>query len=316
MSHLETYNWITNGDKNKMARSEDKSYVRLSCYSLVERWFYTMETHGEFGTFLDITSLIAITLYFVTSSDSASLIIDILGSNGDLDPPKLQRIFWGLTEGAAATALLKAGGDAALNALQTASIVCALPYTATVCFMCVALWRACAVAYRDMDAKTPDFPVGYLDFASDFNLEIILEWLLAFIMGPFWAAKAACKVWNTKKYKLYIYASTTYFLLFLCVLFHFLHMLINQFWAMAWTSYLGFGSMMAMFRWVVRSHHGFPGNSVEDVFAALILYPSVGQQLKRCDGVDVNYNRNLRYCTQNHEPEREPPTCMEPPGLP
>ena len=189
MTRFQTYNWVTNGDKNKMARSDDKSYVRLSCYSLVEKWFYTIETHGEFGTFLDVVSLATIILYFVTSSDSASFIIDMLGSNGDLDPPKLQRIFWALTEGAAASALLKAGGGTAMTALQTVSIVFALPYTVIVCFLCVALWRACAVAYRDMDAQAPDFPVGYLDFASDFNLEIILEWLLAFLMGPFWATQ-------------------------------------------------------------------------------------------------------------------------------
>lgn len=53
---------------------------------------------------------LGIILYFVTSSDSGSLVIDCLSSNGDPDPPRLQRVFWALMEGATATALLVAGG--------------------------------------------------------------------------------------------------------------------------------------------------------------------------------------------------------------
>ena len=51
-----------------------------------------------------------IVLYFVTSSDSGSLVIDCLASNGDPDPPAVQRVFWATMEGATATALLVAGG--------------------------------------------------------------------------------------------------------------------------------------------------------------------------------------------------------------
>ena len=60
----------------------------------------------------------AIVLYFVTSSDSGSLVIDCLSSNGDPEPPKVQRVFWALMEGATATALLVAGGKKGLTALQ------------------------------------------------------------------------------------------------------------------------------------------------------------------------------------------------------
>ena len=52
-----------------------------------------------------------------------------------------QRVFWALTEGATATALLVAAGNKGLNALKTVSIVMGLPYTIIVCFMCVALYR-------------------------------------------------------------------------------------------------------------------------------------------------------------------------------
>ena len=54
----------------------------------------------------------------MTSSDSGSLIIDIMAANGDQEPPTLQRVFWALVEGATATALLVAGGKDSLDALQ------------------------------------------------------------------------------------------------------------------------------------------------------------------------------------------------------
>ena len=80
--------------------------------------FFRLQLHFYLGTFLSILSLIGLILYFVTSSDSGSLVIDSLSANGHPDPPTLQRIFWALTEGACATALLVAGDTKALNALR------------------------------------------------------------------------------------------------------------------------------------------------------------------------------------------------------
>lgn len=90
--------------------------------------------------FYGILSLGVIVLYFVTSSDSGSLVIDCLTANGNPHPPIFQRVFWALTEGAAATALLVAGGKEAVTAVQTASILAGLPYTFILCFLCPALW--------------------------------------------------------------------------------------------------------------------------------------------------------------------------------
>ena len=81
-------------------------------------WFDVMRSFGQIGPFLSGFSLFAIVLYFVTSSDSGSLVIDCLSSNGDPDPPAIQRVFWAFMEGATATALLVAGGKDGLIALQ------------------------------------------------------------------------------------------------------------------------------------------------------------------------------------------------------
>lgn len=78
--------------------------------------------------FSDFTSLIGIflvTIFFVTSSDSGSLVVDSITSGGKLDAPVGQRIFWALLEGAVAAALLFAGG---LKAMQSVVISAGLPF--------------------------------------------------------------------------------------------------------------------------------------------------------------------------------------------
>jgi len=92
--------------------------------------------------FSGITSLLATLLvvtFFVTSSDSGSLVVDMLTSGGEEESPVWQRVFWAVVEGVVAAALLLAGG---LQALQTATIASALPFTVIIILMCWGLVRA------------------------------------------------------------------------------------------------------------------------------------------------------------------------------
>jgi len=92
--------------------------------------------------FSAVTSFLATVLvitFFVTSSDSGSLVVDMLTSGGAEESPLWQRVFWALLEGAVAAALLLAGG---LAALQTASIASALPFSIVMVVMCWGLLRA------------------------------------------------------------------------------------------------------------------------------------------------------------------------------
>ncbi|MBT3366744.1 MAG: BCCT family transporter, partial [Nitrospina sp.] len=79
-----------------------------------------------------------IVTFFVTSSDSGSLVIDILTAGGEQDPPRNQRVFWAVTEGVIASVLLLAGG---LQALQTAAIASGLPFALIMIGMCFALFK-------------------------------------------------------------------------------------------------------------------------------------------------------------------------------
>jgi choline/glycine/proline betaine transport protein len=88
-----------------------------------------------------ITSLLAIVViisFFVTSSDSGSMVIDIITAGGNPDPPVPQRLFWAIAEGAVAAVLLMGGG---LVALQTAAITTGLPFAFVVLMMCWAIWK-------------------------------------------------------------------------------------------------------------------------------------------------------------------------------
>jgi len=92
----------------------------------------------------NIISFIAIVLvlvFFVTSSDSGSLVIDSITAGGKIDAPVPQRIFWAVIEGAVAGALLFGGGKDALGALQTASVSVGLPFTIVLLVMCVSLYK-------------------------------------------------------------------------------------------------------------------------------------------------------------------------------
>ena len=86
-----------------------------------------------------ITSFIAITLvivFFITSSDSGSLVIDTITAGGKVDAPRSQRIFWAVIEGAIAIALLLGGG---LQALQAMAVSMGLPFTLVLLVGCYAV---------------------------------------------------------------------------------------------------------------------------------------------------------------------------------
>lgn len=92
-----------------------------------------------------VLAIVVVTLFFATSSDSGSLVVDILTNGGDPNPIWQQRLFWAIMEGAIAAVLLVAGtvsGGDSLSALQTASVASGLPFCAVLLFMCFTLYKA------------------------------------------------------------------------------------------------------------------------------------------------------------------------------
>ena len=95
-----------------------------------------------FSEFLSFIAILMVVIFFVTSSDSSAMVIDILASNGNDHPPLWQRVFWSVLIGAVAMALMLAGG---LQALQAATIASALPFSIILMMSTYGLLRALAI---------------------------------------------------------------------------------------------------------------------------------------------------------------------------
>ena len=91
------------------------------------------------GNILSMLAVVLVLVFFITSSDSGSLVIDSITAGGKLDAPVPQRIFWAATEGAIAAVLLWVGGTEAIQALQAGAISTGLPFTIILLAMCVSL---------------------------------------------------------------------------------------------------------------------------------------------------------------------------------
>ena len=103
-----------------------------------------------FTTVLNIVGIALIISFFITSSDSGSLVIDSLTSGGKIDAPVGQRVFWAVSEGGVAAVLLVGGG---LEALQTASIITAIPFTLILTVMCYSLYLGLKEDYQKLQSE-------------------------------------------------------------------------------------------------------------------------------------------------------------------
>ncbi|MBS8262635.1 BCCT family transporter [Roseibium polysiphoniae] len=94
--------------------------------------------------FAGLTSLLGIVLvivFFVTSSDSGSLVIDTITAGGKVDAPMPQRVFWCTFEGLVAIALLLGGG---LGALQAMAVSTGFPFAVVLLLACYATYKGLA----------------------------------------------------------------------------------------------------------------------------------------------------------------------------
>jgi choline-glycine betaine transporter len=98
---------------------------------------FAMLEYFPFSTLLSMIGIILVAVFFVTSSDSGSLVVDHLTSGGKLNSPVPQRVFWAVMEGVVAAVLLLGGG---LTILQTASISTGLPFTIVLLLIVYALY--------------------------------------------------------------------------------------------------------------------------------------------------------------------------------
>ena len=254
---------------------------RLSCRDKNDMWFDVMSQYGDMGSFLSVLSLIGIVLYFVTSSDSGSLVIDCLSANGDPKPPVLQRVFWALTEGATATALLYVGGNEALNALQTVSIASGVPYTIMLCFMCVALWRAVKVEAGDLDPNGPQFTTGLLDVLSTPTVESVCKVIIS-IFAPWYSMGTAAGMVEKQNGRMWTHMLIMALPFYACISM----LVLERLCVFSGICYVGYTLLFGFFAYAtgvrnsIREKYEINGNIAEDFFAVMVLYPFAAYQME------------------------------------
>ncbi|TCT16094.1 choline/glycine/proline betaine transport protein/BCCT family betaine/carnitine transporter [Natranaerovirga pectinivora] len=102
---------------------------------------------GVIRVVLSIVATVLIITYFITSSDSGSLVVSKITSGGKETSPVRQKVFWACLEGLVAAILLIIGGERALQALQTAVITTGLPFALVLVLMTFSLIKALQVSY-------------------------------------------------------------------------------------------------------------------------------------------------------------------------
>lgn len=116
------------------------SNVATAIYHLLENYPFTSAA--------SILTILLVGSFFVTSSDSGSMVVDMLTSGGKLDSPVGQKVFWASTEGAVTIVLLVGGG---LTALQTATLLTALPFAVVIIIMCYNLYKVLNHDYNKIE---------------------------------------------------------------------------------------------------------------------------------------------------------------------
>lgn len=106
---------------------------------VVEAALFDVLSDLPLGGIFSVIGILLVAIFFITSSDSGSLVIDMLASGGHPNPPVWSRVLFALLEGVLAIALLLAGG---LEALQAAALTTALPFSVILLLMCVATLRS------------------------------------------------------------------------------------------------------------------------------------------------------------------------------
>ncbi|MEP1931514.1 MAG: BCCT family transporter [Roseibium sp.] len=129
--------WMTAFGGTALSQIANDGYTAVTDAALPLKLFLMLEALPLAG----ISSFIGIVLvivFFVTSSDSGSLVIDTITAGGKIDAPVAQRVFWAIFEGLVAIVLLLAGG---LAALQAAAITTGIPFAVVLLLMCYAVWK-------------------------------------------------------------------------------------------------------------------------------------------------------------------------------
>jgi glycine betaine transporter len=114
---------------------------------------FQLFSYYPFSSLLTLVAVLLLMVFFITSADSATYVLAMMTSDGDLRPPNWKKITWGITVSATACILLFSGG---LDALQRMSITAALPFTFIMLLLCYCLWLGMSYEWHQSSTGTED----------------------------------------------------------------------------------------------------------------------------------------------------------------
>lgn len=123
------------------AINAEQSGANLGATDSAEGTLFALLETMPWSTATSVLVMILVAIFFVSGADAASVVMGTLSENGTMEPRRPVVIFWGVATGAVAAIMLVAGGEDALNGLQSVTIVAGLPFMIVMIGMAVALVR-------------------------------------------------------------------------------------------------------------------------------------------------------------------------------
>jgi choline-glycine betaine transporter len=283
-------NTPVSADAKKLA-SELGVYA-LACRKSTDRILDILEPYKNLTTLLQTLVLLGVILFFVTSAEAGAFVDDMIAANGMENPPVLQKVWWSITQGATAQALLSSTKNG-LSTLQSVSICAALPYTFALNYMCVALFRAMDETNEDPTymKMRKGFSTSIVDVFENFHkadgtmatkqasTKDRLLLLLRTILNPRRSlTTAGLELFKPLRLSVLSFGYGLVYLLWILLLA--LSPLDKGTHTLAWLMYLIFTSITAAVRYNLRKKWYIIGNLMDDFFVCFFFYPFALAQMQ------------------------------------
>lgn len=289
-------------------------------YNLLHSFSFPEDLDGEgYGPTLTVLFIVGLAIYFATSSDSGSLVVDHLASNGRKDHHWLQRLFWAVTEGALATSLLAAGGSKALGAVQAASIIGGLPFAVMLLYIMQTIYQMGMHSLENPD----DYELAFdsKEFKREFTFPIFggifntLEWVFSggnvnpkrkalqmdnvsgvqlveffkALFVPFLSLSQILSAAYPKNTKKNMASVAAYSIMYYGWIGMFIAYGVNKAWLpVAWTLFFCAATFLCAIRSGFRSRYSIRSNVVADFISSLFIWPQVLSQMAlECAELDL-----------------------------
>jgi len=284
---------------SKDAKELEKiGYFMIACRPFVTQIYDVVCPYQVYAPFLMILLWVGLFFYFITSSDSGSYIDDLLSASGLSKPPALQKIYWGFTEGAVASALVGGapGGNfsSILKGLRSVSICAGMPLTVLMCLMVPSTYRALKREFGDKDIITSKkFNTQLLDFCNCYkptnkNLPYwgqtgkCLTTQLIALVAPGLGIFKALSVPGMESHKItkFVAAIMVQLLFLAWFIFQLLDIGPDDSGSMSWVCFCFMILIIGYTRWQLRQVYNIWGSLVEDLWCSLTMYPFVVAQVQ------------------------------------